>query len=411
MKKTQLIAVWGLPLIVIGGLFYPALGYLVLVMIFFFTTLSFFRGRYWCWNLCPRGAFLDIVLSRISCKRPVPRIFFKQHFRWLVFILLMAFLLFRVTRTGGDPVLIGGVFVGMCLLTTIVAIFLAIITKHRAWCMICPMGTLQETIGKVKKQRAKRNYRYIYGPVSSWRLGRSLGIDPISAKEKICTFDCIYCQVGLREPSGSERKIFVPTDAIITEVESLPSLKIDYITFSGKGEPTLANNLGEIIREIKKIRKEKIAIITNASLIDRKDVQEDLQLADFVMAKIDVCSKALLGKINRPAEDVEFDKIIKGINDFRAGYKGKFALQIMFVEENKESAADLAAIVEKIQPDEVQINTPLRPCGVKPLTKNELDAITGYFKGSNVISVYDVRMISTKSINKEDTLRRRGTYD
>ncbi|MBU3911608.1 MAG: 4Fe-4S binding protein [Candidatus Omnitrophica bacterium] len=156
MKKTQLVTVWFLPLIVIGGLFYPVLGYLVLAMIGFFLTLSFFKNRYWCWNLCPRGAFLDIALSKISRNKPVPRIFLKQYFRWSVFILFMGFLVFRIVRAGGEPVLIGSVFVGTCLLTTIIAIFLGVITKHRAWCMICPMGTLQEKIGKIKKQDGKK---------------------------------------------------------------------------------------------------------------------------------------------------------------------------------------------------------------------------------------------------------------
>jgi len=155
MKKSQLITIWFLPIIVIAGLFYPLIGYLVIAMMTFFITLSFFKSRYWCWNLCPRGAFLDIVLSKISRKRPIPRIFSIQYFRWLVFILLMGFLVFRLISTGGKSVMIGGIFVGTCVLTTIIAIFLGIMTKHRAWCMICPMGMLQEKIGKIKKQNDK----------------------------------------------------------------------------------------------------------------------------------------------------------------------------------------------------------------------------------------------------------------
>jgi len=155
MKKTQLAMIWFLPLIVIGGLFNPWLGYLVVGMMAFFLILAFFRGRYWCWNLCPRGAFLDIVVSKFSFNRPLPKIFVKQWFRWSVLALLMIFLIFRIVRTGGNLIMIGSVFVGMCLLTTIISLILGVLTKHRGWCAICPMGFLQEKIGRHSSPRLK----------------------------------------------------------------------------------------------------------------------------------------------------------------------------------------------------------------------------------------------------------------
>lgn len=142
--------VWFLPLIVIGGLFYPMLGYLVVGMMAFFLTLAFFKGRYWCWNLCPRGAFLDIVVSRASMNKPFPAFFASHWFRLLVFVSFMLFLIFRIIRSGGNPVIIGAIFVGMCLGTTVIAFALGIFTKHRGWCAICPMGFLQEKVGKIK---------------------------------------------------------------------------------------------------------------------------------------------------------------------------------------------------------------------------------------------------------------------
>lgn len=151
-KLSQMIMVWFLPLIVIGGLFWPWLGYLVGGMFLFFLTLSYFKARYWCGNLCPRGSFLDIVLSRISFNRPIPTLFKNQWFRWLVFVTLMGFLTVRIISVWPSGFAIGGVFVGMCVLTTIVAVILGIATRHRAWCMICPMGNLQEQIGKIKKK-------------------------------------------------------------------------------------------------------------------------------------------------------------------------------------------------------------------------------------------------------------------
>jgi polyferredoxin len=151
-KKSQLIMIWLLPLIVIGGLYVPSLGYLVVGMMAFFLTLSFFKGRYWCWNLCPRGAFLDIALSKVSRNKPFPKPLTRQWVRWLVFAVLMVFVIIRLMRTGGNLIAIGSVFVGMCLLTTIISIVIGILTKHRAWCMVCPMGTLQDKIVKLSKK-------------------------------------------------------------------------------------------------------------------------------------------------------------------------------------------------------------------------------------------------------------------
>ncbi len=154
-KVTQLIMIWFLPLIVIGGLFFPVLGYLVLAMMAIFLPLSFFKGRYWCWNLCPRGAFLDMVLSKFSLGKPLPKIFLKPWFRWLIFILFISFLVFRLMHTGGNIIFIGAVFVSMCIITTVISIVLGVSIKHRSWCAICPMGTLQEKIGKIRKIQKK----------------------------------------------------------------------------------------------------------------------------------------------------------------------------------------------------------------------------------------------------------------
>ena len=153
MKKSQLITIWLLPLIVIGGLFVPLLGYLVVAMMAFLLTLSFFKGRYWCRNLCPRGAFLDIVQSKFTLNRKLPGIFSKKWFRWLVFGLFMAFLVIRILRAGANPLAIGAVFVGMCLLTTVISVILGAATKPRGWCAICPMGTLQEKISRINKKK------------------------------------------------------------------------------------------------------------------------------------------------------------------------------------------------------------------------------------------------------------------
>ncbi|HOW34996.1 MAG TPA: radical SAM protein [Candidatus Omnitrophota bacterium] len=264
---------------------------------------------------------------------------------------------------------------------------------------------------------AKNNFEYLYGPVYSWRLGYSLGIDPISTAQKVCNFNCVYCQLGPTRKLIRIRKIFVPTQEIIKEIKALPKVRIDYLTFSGNGEPTLAKNLGEMIKGIRKIRKEKIAVITNSALIYRRDVQKDLALADFVLAKIDAYAEEDFRKINRPVRGTQLKTILEGIADFKSNYNGKLALQIMFVEENKKYAGEIARLVREINPDEVQLNTALRPCGVKPLPKKELESLKIYFSRLPVISVYDVKenldfpqKEEVVPFNERDTIRRHGDF-
>ena len=252
------------------------------------------------------------------------------------------------------------------------------------------------------------NFKYIYGPVPSWRLGSSLGIDPISTKEKICTFDCIYCQLGKTINFIQERKIYVSPYDVIEEIKSLPPVQIDYITFSGVGEPTLAENLGLMIDSIKAVRNEKIAILTNSSLMDKIEVKKVLLRANFVIAKLDAYSQESFELINKPMAGIKFNAIVEGIKQFRTEYRGKLALQIIFIDENKNKAKEIADIAREIAPHEVQINTPLRPCGVKPLPKEELLEIKEYFRDLNPKCVYEAPHKEVSTISNEDTLRRRG---
>ena len=198
----------------------------------------------------------------------------------------------------------------------------------------------------------KPAFKYIYGPVPSWRLGSSLGIDLLSQEEKICNFDCIYCQLGSTKRHVIERKIYVPVEKVIEALGALPDTAIDYITFSGRGEPTLAANLGEAIKAVKLIRKEPIAVLTNGSLMGLDEVRKDLISADFVVAKLDACSSELLQEINRPAKEVEFGAILEGIKEFKKGYQGKLALQIMFIENNKQDINKYIYLANYIKPAE-----------------------------------------------------------
>lgn len=255
-------------------------------------------------------------------------------------------------------------------------------------------------------------FKYIYGPVPSWRLGSSLGIDLLSQEEKICNFDCIYCQIGSTKEYTDTRKIYIPVKQVIEELDALPDINIDYITFSGRGEPTLAANLGEAIKAVRLIRKEKIAVLTNGSLIGLEEVRRELVLADFVIIKLDAYSPQSFQEINRPAKNIEFSNILEGIKIFRGNYMGRLALQMMFVGK-KDKVNEYAYLSNCIGPDEIQINTPLRRCNAAPLTPEDILSIKDYFiyacKNVNIVSVYDKRASKViEAVSDEDTLKRRG---
>jgi len=232
----------------------------------------------------------------------------------------------------------------------------------------------------------------IYGPVQSWRLGKSLGIDLLPADCKTCSFDCIYCQLGTTGNPMIERREFITHAEMVEGLEKARGIPAEYATFAGMGEPTLAVNLGESIKTAKEILKLPVAVITNSSLIPEEGVRRDLALADVVLAKIDAADEATFRTINRPFGKYILAEILQGIKQFRAEYNGKLALQIMFTEANKTDAAGLADIIRDISPDEVQINTPLRPCPVKPLSPGEIAEIGDKFSGiSGLITVYDAQ--------------------
>jgi wyosine [tRNA(Phe)-imidazoG37] synthetase (radical SAM superfamily) len=254
----------------------------------------------------------------------------------------------------------------------------------------------------------KVKFKYIYGPVASWRLGRSLGVDLISTDEKICSFDCTYCQIGPTQIHTLERKIFVPTEDVLGEIKELPDIEFDYITMSGMGEPTLAKNIGEVVRGIKKLRKESIAVITNSSLIDEPEVREDLLAADRVVAKLDAATQTTFEKVSHPVKGLLLTSIIRGICAFTEMYKGQLDLQIMFIQENVHEAKDLAEIARLIKPDEVEINTPLRPCPVEPLSPEKLAEAQEYFEGFKIRNVYDNIIPGVTSIEDDKTRRRRS---
>lgn len=257
------------------------------------------------------------------------------------------------------------------------------------------------------------NYKYIYGPVASWRLGSSLGIDLLSQEDKICDFNCIYCQLGPTLCYTVKRQVFVPVKEIIKEIKALPAIHIDYITFAGSGEPTLARNLGQAIKAIKSFSQVPVAVLTNSSLLHLDKVRKELLPADYVSVKLDASSLDSLQKINDPAKTIQFAGLLSGIIRFSKQYQGRLALQIMFLDQNKNDADKMISLIKNIKPDEVQINTPLRTCAVKPLSRGNIikikNTIAAACQGITVVSVYDINARQhIYSISDTDTLKRRG---
>jgi len=205
----------------------------------------------------------------------------------------------------------------------------------------------------------------------------------------------------------AERREFVSLDQFINELQTLREIEADFVTFSGVGEPTLANNIGQAIPIAKSVLHLPVAVLTNSSLMPREDVRRDLAKADVVVAKVDAPEKRIFRKINRPCGGYSIDEIVQGIKLFRENYKGKLAIQIMFIDANKLYCREMAEIARSLSPDEVQLNTPLRPCAVKPLRPSEMAAIKEEFEGLNVVEVYRTPIREVAPLNAVETLRRR----
>jgi wyosine [tRNA(Phe)-imidazoG37] synthetase (radical SAM superfamily) len=205
---------------------------------------------------------------------------------------------------------------------------------------------------------------FIFGPVPSRRLGLSLGINIIPFKT--CSYNCIYCEVGKTTNLTIERKSFFDVEQIKSEFVSIVEKagKIDYVTFSGSGEPTLNSDLGELIGFVKSFRKYKVAVLTNGSLLFRDDVRKDLMSADVVIPSLDSALDNSFKKINMPHKSLKIKQIIDGIEKFSKEFKGEIWLEILFVKSVNDSKDDLEALcdaIKKIKPSRVQIGTVDRP--------------------------------------------------
>ncbi|KPK93006.1 MAG: hypothetical protein AMJ94_03865 [Deltaproteobacteria bacterium SM23_61] len=242
---------------------------------------------------------------------------------------------------------------------------------------------------------AKRNPSSgcVFGPVPSRRLGRSLGIDMVPLKT--CTFNCIYCQLGRTPCQTLDRKEYVPGRQIIGELEEkLSSLSPppDYVTFSGSGEPTLNSEIGWVIREISRLTKIPIAVLTNGSLLHLETVRNALQEADLVIPTLDAASPQLFKFINRPHHSLRFSQILSGLKDFRREFGGQVWLQVMLcsgINDDPKEISRLREILDSVGPDRIQLNTVIRPPAeefVSPLSPGQMEKVRDLWgKGAEII--------------------------
>ena len=217
----------------------------------------------------------------------------------------------------------------------------------------------------------------IFGPVPSRRLGFSLGVDVVSCKT--CSLDCIYCQVGRTTNKTTERKEYISGDGILPEVEEIllkQRKRIDYITFSGSGEPTLNCGMKKIIISIKKLASIPVAVITNGTLLFQSEVREELMEADLVIPSLDAASEEAFKRVNRPHHSLTIDKMIDGLVAFSQEFKGRMWLEIMIVKGINDSPREIermAEAAEKMKLDKIQLNTVVRPPAEKLARPASLD--------------------------------------
>ena len=234
-------------------------------------------------------------------------------------------------------------------------------------------------------------YKYLFGPVPSRRLGMSLGVDLVP--KKVCSLDCVYCEVGKTTKLTLDKKEYIKFDKVKDELahyfDNNPDP--DYITFSGSGEPTLNNRIGDVLQFIKTNKPEiPIAVLTNGTMLFDQEVRNAIKKADVILPSLDAATETGFQKINRPPKGLTIDKYIQGLIDFRNEFSGKMWLEIFILpnyNDNENELKELKKAILKIKPDSVQLNTLDRPGTVPNLrgaTKEELQHVVNFWDLDNI---------------------------
>lgn len=266
--------------------------------------------------------------------------------------------------------------------------------------------------------------KYVFGPVPSRRLGRSLGVDLVP--RKTCSFDCCYCQVGRTDRLSAAIEHFTPAQAILDEIASKlrAGPRPDYVTLSGSGEPTLNADLGAIIDGVRKLTDVPIAILTNASMLFLPEVRAACAKADVVLPTLDAPDEETFKAIHRPAPGITLEQTVRGLEQFRKEFRGQIWVEVFLISGANTSPEQVARIREKIErfnPDRIQLNTAVRPTAdpdVRALTEKELEGLRALFgpkaeviadfracgdgKGKDATPMHALDMISRRPVTAQD---------
>ncbi len=204
---------------------------------------------------------------------------------------------------------------------------------------------------------------FVYGPVPSRRLGRSLGVSIIP--RKVCTHSCIYCQLGATRMPRTEPRSYYYPDRVLGDLDRIMAeASPDYITFVGDGEPTLSSDLGWYIRQCKALWSAPVAVITNGALLFREDVRHALMEADVVLPSLDAGDAPTYRRINRPHQALDFEQIVHGLILFREAFSGQIRLEVMLVKGVNDDDSQLKRIRKlawAIRPERIDVAIPIRP--------------------------------------------------
>ena len=235
-------------------------------------------------------------------------------------------------------------------------------------------------------------YKTLFGPVPSRRLGVSLGVDLVP--HKTCSLNCVYCECGTTTHLTLKRDAYVSVDQVLTELNDYLSRdeKIDHITFSGFGEPTLNEGIGEIIQFIKSdFPRYKVALLTNSTLFDRSEVRLQVKAADVIMASLDAATQSVFNKINRPHPQIDLDAMVEGLATFQKTYSGRLLLEYFVVKGVNDSQGELECLkplIDKIDADGILLNTLDRPAAeewVRPVGGNRLKEISDFLEDAEIV--------------------------
>ena len=229
------------------------------------------------------------------------------------------------------------------------------------------------------------SYQYLFGPVPSRRLGRSLGIDVTPFKT--CSFNCVFCQCGCTTRLITERAEFVPFTSVCAEIERW--LKddgaADCITFAGSGEPTLYSRLGELIDFIKAHTTIPVIVLSNGTLLHRIAVRDELLHANVVKVSLSAWDDVSFKTINRPAPGLTFEQLLAGQREFRNVFSGALWLEVFLIEgmnAGQEQVQKIATAAAGVRPDKIHLNTAVRPSAeatARPVTKERLESLCDLF--------------------------------